>query len=733
VLVIIEVRMREYAHAGIACDARAATFSVVRPVLVIAACAVLAVVAGVTGRGLFARLGYAVFYDPGAESTRAARLAHEQFGEGDPDVVALYRLRVDDPKARAQLVDAMTRVRALPSVARVVDATGAAGERFVSADRRSTFALISLRGTPRDKAAALPGVRAALVAGEVTPQLGGLVPSGRALTRLAEQSLARGERIALPLTALLLVAIFGSVVAALVPVVIGGLSIVLALGALALLSRVMTVDAFAINVVTILGLGVAIDYALFIVSRYREEGSLERAMRTAGRVVLFSGVTVAASLAGLLVFAQPFLRSVAVGGIVVVLLAAALALIALPALLALLGPRIEWGRLPRPWRGRGHAPFRRVGRVVLRRPALVCVVATTLLLALALPFRRLQPSRSDVRSLPANEEPRQVAAAMARDFPSVTLTPLEIVVAFDGDAADPDRLAALFDYGARLAELDGVTRVDSIVSLAGAGTRDEASALADRIVMHRDYPGLASLLHGRYAMVRVSSSLPPDSPLGQSQVARVRTLAPPSGATVALFGQAAALHDFATGVRARAPLMLAVVAAAMFVVLLFAFRSLILPLKAMLMTALSLTASFGALVFVFQDGRLEQLLAYRSLGTIDATLPVVMFAVVFGLSMDYEVLILLRMRERWLATHDNRAAVLDGLERTGRLVTRAALLMVVVFSAFAAAPVIYVKALGLGLALAVLLDASVVRMLLVPAAMALLGRWNWWSPRLRAC
>jgi RND superfamily putative drug exporter len=221
----------------------------------------------------------------------------------------------------------------------------------------------------------------------------------------------------------------------------------------------------------------------------------------------------------------------------------------------------------------------------------------------------------------------------------------------------------------------------------------------------------------------------PDSPAGQDQVVRVRALAPP-GASVRVYGQAATLHDFAHGLKTRTPIMLAIIVSVMFVVLFGAFRSAVLPVKASVMTALSLTASFGALVFVFQDGRLQHLLGYEALGTIDATLPVVMFAVVFGLSMDYEVLILGRMREHWLATHDNRGSVVDGLAHSGRIVTRAALLMIVVFSAFAAAPVLYVKALGLGMSLAILLDATVVRMLLVPSTMALLGHWNWWAPPL---
>lgn len=725
---------------------------------VIGVCAAAALGAAIVGRQLFNKLGYAVFYDPAAESTRGLERARRLLGEGDPDVVALYRLP-DGVDATSALAPLMQRIATRPEVTRVVGPSGPIAQRFVSEDRRSAFVVVSLRGTPRAKAAALPSLRASLdlslPGATVHPELGGLVPSGRALTRLARDSLERGERIALPVTAVLLLVIFGSVVAALLPLAIGGLSIVFALALLELLSHAMSIDAFAVNVVTVLGLGVAIDYALFIVNRYREElararpgelarrQALSRAVQTAGRSVLFSGITVAASLAGLLVFRQPFLRSVAAGGLLVTLLASTLALVLLPAALALLGPRLERGRLPLLGRlaapnGPPSARWHRIASLVIRRRIVVCVGVTVFLLLLATPFRRVQPSRADVRALPASEEPRRVADAIARDFPGATLLPVSLLVELDGDLVDGDRLGQLWDYTERLRRVDGVARVDSLLSYAGATDREHAEDLAPLLERYRaraaptprGQPGLGAILDGsgRDTLVRVIPTAQPDSPEAQRQVAALRKVAPPEGGRVLAFGQAAALYDFASSLRTRAPWMLGTVVVAMFVVLFFAFRSVVLPVKAMLMTALSLTASFGAIVFVFQDGRLQHLLGYTVLGTTDATLPVVLFAVVFGLSMDYEVLILGRVRESYERTGSNARAVVEGLARTGRLVTSAALVMVVVFSAFAAAPVVYVKALGLGMALAVALDATVVRMLLVPSTMALLGRLNWWRP-----
>jgi uncharacterized membrane protein YdfJ with MMPL/SSD domain len=354
---------------------------------------------------------------------------------------------------------------------------------------------------------------------------------------------------------------------------------------------------------------------------------------------------------------------------------------------------------------------------------------TAFLLLLGAPFLRLQPSSVDVRSLPADEEARRVSEALSKHFPTSSQTPIMAVVAMEGDVVDGDRLGSLYEYTERLRRIRGVSRVESLLSYAGVKSRDQAEDLV--MLLDRNRDRAAMILHGRYTLLRVISDAPPDSALARKQVAEVRTMAPPPGASVLVYGQAARLRDSAESLRSRAPWMVAIICASMFVVLFIAFRSVVLPINAIVMTALSLTASFGAIVFVFQDGRLRRLLHYEALGTIDATLPVVMFAVIFGLSMDYEVLILGRIRETWLRTRDNRRAIVEGLGRTGRLVTSAALLMIVVFSAFAAAPVLFVKALGLGMALAVALDATVVRMLLVPSTMALLGRFNWWAPRRR--
>jgi RND superfamily putative drug exporter len=357
-------------------------------------------------------------------------------------------------------------------------------------------------------------------------------------------------------------------------------------------------------------------------------------------------------------------------------------------------------------------------------------VVTLFLLLLAAPFRRLKPSRADVRALPPSSEPRRVAAQLERDFPSLSLFPDHILVTFDDEVTRGLRMGDLWDYTERLKKVPGVERVESILSFADVKDRDGAEELGPMLA-GRNIPELRNAIHGPSALVRVVPLHPPDASFSHVRVDALRAIPPPPKARVLVGGQAATLVDFVSALRTHVPFMLALVGTAMFVILFLAFHSLVLPLEAMVMTTLSLTASFGASVFIFQDGRLERLLHYQSLGTTEATLPVVMFAVIFGLSMDYEVLILSRIRECRLSGCDDNQAIVEGLTRTGRLVTGAALLMLAVFSAFAAAPLTFVKALGLGMALAVALDATVVRMLLVPSTMALLGRANWWSPNVR--
>jgi len=494
------------------------------------------------------------------------------------------------------------------------------------------------------------------------------------------------------------------------PLVVGGLAILGAFTALRLITLVTDVSVFAINIVTMLGLGLAIDYALFIVSRFREElaaqpagrqgveDALVRTVATAGRTVAFSGVTVAISLAGLLLFPQMFLRSMAFGGIAAVLVAMAAALTVLPALLAVLGPRINAGSVPwlrrRPDRatdGSGGAWYR-VAHSVMRRPLAYMAVIVVGLLALGLPFRNVTFGGIDARALPAGTQSRQVSQTLDRDFTRNATTAIEVVVS-GADAAD------LRGYTERLRALPGAT---------GAQVTQTA-ADTSRIAVRYDADPISSR--------------------ARQLVADVRAVDPPVGSRVLVGGDTAELVDLLGSLGRTLPWMAAFVGLVTFVLLFLAFGSVLLPLKAIVMNLLSLTASFGALVWIFQQGHLSGLLGFTPTGTVEATQPILMLAIAFGLSMDYEVFLLSRVREQWGRTGNNTTAVATGLQRTGGIITSAALLLVVVIGAFATSGITFIKMIGVGMIIMLMIDATVVRALLVPATMRLLGRYNWWAPR----
>ncbi|MGH2584431.1 MAG: MMPL family transporter, partial [Dehalococcoidia bacterium] len=607
-----------------------------------------------------------------------------------------------------------------------------------------TFAVISLHGDAAEKEETAERIEPLLTAEGTTVQFGGVVPAGTALTEAVESGLQRAEMIAFPITAALLVLIFGSLVSASLPLILGALAIVLSLATLRIIAAFTDVSVFAINIVTVSGLGLAIDYALFIVNRYREElpergveGALVATLSTTGRAVAFSGVTVAASLVGLFVFPQMFLRSMALGGIAVALLTVVINLTLLPALLAVLGRRFEAGRLP--WLARtsperdpsGHGFWHRIAFGVMRRPVIVAAAVVALLLLLGAPFLGVRASTPDARVLDRGVEARLVSDILVSDFLPNQTTPHELAITTTDDALTPENVGALYDYTQQIAAIPGVTQVDSIFSLAPGLSREEYQATYSAPATQQDprlAAGLATYARGNHTRVAVVSEAAFDVPATQEQVDDLRALPASEGARVLVGGSAAELVDLKDSIVTRAPLMLAVIGTVMFVVLFLVFGSVTLPLKAMVMNLLSLTASFGAMVWIFQDGRFENILRYESLGSVDATMPLLMFAIVFGLSMDYEVLLLSRVREEYRRTGDNTLAVARGLAKTGRLITSAAALLVVVFLAFATSPIIFIKELGIGTALAIAIDATIVRGLLVPAAMKLMGRWNWWAP-----
>jgi RND superfamily putative drug exporter len=512
----------------------------------------------------------------------------------------------------------------------------------------------------------------------------------------SKADLTKAEALALPVLFLLMVFIFRSLLAALLPVLIGLMAIVGSLAGLRLLTLATEVSIFAVNVVTLLGLGLAIDYSLFMVSRYREElaqghevpEALRRTMLTAGRTIAVSAVTVALALASLLVFPQVFLRSIGFGGIAAVVLAAVFSLTVMAAMLAVLGQRL---RGKKPAKQGDSGMWSRVARAVMRRPVLVGMAVIAVLVVMGLPFLRISYGWLDTRVLPESSSSRQVQQVLEDQFPASVTRPIEAIIARPGDKE------AVANYVTALKGLDGV---DGVVV---TGMSDAA------------------------ARVTVSFAAEPISPEGRQLVEAVRAVPAPGG-EVLVGGDAAGFADLMDMLEQRLPWMALLVVLTTFVLLFLAFGSLILPIKAIIMNVLSLSAAFGAVVWIFQDGRLTGLLSFTSTGNIDVVQPILILAVAFGLSMDYEVFLLSRIREQYDLTGDNTEAVAVGLQRTGRIITSAALLLVVVILSFATSQVLVVKIIGIGLAIAIIVDATIVRALLMPATMRLLGRLNWWVP-----
>jgi putative drug exporter of the RND superfamily len=557
--------------------------------------------------------------------------------------------------------------------------------------------------------------------------------------RTLQADLQRAELVSLPLTLLLLLLVFGTFVAALLPLGVGVLAVMGGLGGVFLLAHLTNVSQYALNIVTLIGLGVAIDYSLFIVNRFREElergatteEALARTLATTGRAIAFSGLTVAVGLSGLLFYRGTFLSSMGMAGAIVVAFAVLYGLTFLPALLALLGPRVNRGRLPFIRPATHSRLWHRIATGVMRRPVIVLVPTLILILAIGAPFLRLRLANGDITLLPAHIESRQGYDLLRTQFPREDQSQLDVVVQYPGGSPlAPERVGALYDLSQRLGAIPGVLRVDSIVNLDPS---------LDKAAYQRLYaPGgnppaaaqdaITRTIGPQIVTLTLSSALPASSDAARAIVRQVRTQRTVADGQLLVSGATATDIDTIAQIRADTPAALLFVMVATYLVLFLLLGSVVLPLKAVLMNLLSITASFGALVWVFQEGHLSGLLHFTP-APLDPSVPVLLFCIVFGLSMDYEVLLLSRIQEEYRRTGENTHAVAAGLERSGRLITGAAAIMVGVFAAFGLADVVIIKSIGLGMALAVALDATIVRALIVPATMRLLGDRNWWAPR----
>jgi putative drug exporter of the RND superfamily len=672
----------------------------------IAAWVLMVVVSFIAAPVLFSSLTSDMGGGDGSESGRAddrvdelvARLPPQDRAERPgPTVVGIVDgFAVDDPATEAAVRDAVARIAQLPGVDAVVDAYGSDDPGLRAQDGRASAVVVTMDRSPdADPDAMADAVEAELErTGAPRVLVGHEDTADDEIEAQAEEDLGRAEMFALPLALLALIVVFGGLLAAILPLGVAFASMAGALIVLAGATITGDVAVYSINVITMFGIGVGIDYGLLVVSRFKEErarGSdvpvaLDRTMATAGRTVAYSGLTVAVALAGLLVFDSSGLRSLAIGGIGVVLVAVLAGLTLLPALLALVGRRLRPAKLRTT-----PGAFWHIARWVQRWALPVVAVAGVLLIVAGLPFLHARFENPDGRSLPESSVARQLAEASQR-FPGNEAEPIEVVAITTPD--DPQ----LATWVATVAARDDVAAVDVDDTLAPVGA----------------------------VQIDVVPQGPTQGDMAQDVVADVRRLDAPFETLVG--GDAAELVDLKASISSRLPWALTIVGLATIVLLFLMTGSVVVALKAVIMNVLSLGATFGVLVWVFQDGHLSGLLGFDSVGALDATMPLIVFLFAFGLSMDYEVFLLARIKEAWDETGDNDVAVATGLDRSGRIITSAAALLVIVFAGFAAGELVLIKQLGVGMAVAVFVDATIVRTLLVPATMTLMGRWNWWAP-----
>ena len=703
------------------------------------------------------------FVSPDAESERAINLLAQKLHLDLTIVQVIFTSdtqSADSPQFIQETQTALAHVRNWSEVSGIVSFTD--NPRQISLDRHAAYANVLIKPDPDSAVKLLPELEHRLqpVPGLKT-SIGGGPVFYEDIQSVSESDLRRAEFLAIPFAIIALLLVFRSVVAAILPALVGGGAVAVSLALIFGLGQITELSIFVLNITTLFGLGLGVDYSLFIVSRFREElahgRSVDEAVAisiaTAGRAVAFSGLTVSIGLIGLIFFRINMLRSVGMGGVLVVLLAVLAALTLLPAALAIIGTRINAFpvRLPRLWRrnrreaantaaannGIGqmqeehHGFWYRLSHIVMRYPVRVFIPVFLVLVSLGLPFLGVRFSAPDASILPPSVPSRAAFDLLAKRFNDRETTPILMAVQTKGNVMTADNIRKLYYYIQRVAADPRVARVDSIVSADPRFTLAQYELMYTHPQLIAD-PYLSALVKSSVAgdttSVLVISKYEMLDQRSQALVQTIRNTNPGGGITTLVDGSTAGDMDYVTSLYTDFPIAILVVAVTTYIVLLLLFRSLLLPLKAIIMNTLSILASYGALVVLFQDGFLHQVLNFTPLGFVEASGPILLFCSLFGLSMDYEVFLLSRIQEAFWQTGDNTKAVALGMQRSGGIITNAAIIVIVVSSCFATADMILVKALGLGMALAVLIDATLVRGLLVPATMRLLGNANWWLP-----
>jgi RND superfamily putative drug exporter len=731
----------------------------------------------IVGLALVPQLG-GVLKGGGFSSQRvqqAARLIQQRLDQGSTSLVVVFKGRTLDARSaafRQQETKVLAALKAaeIPGLRNIESYASSGVPQLLARDGRSSAAVLTFDTSADSVQKQVDSIRAALASGAKSTQLTPYVTGEAAITadmaHAALSDLRRVEMYGLPVALLALVVVFGTVVSAALPVVTGAMAVSVTLGAIYLLGRVTYMSIFCMNVATLLGLAVAIDYALFIVARFREElhngGTIEEAVeRTcaqAGRSVFYSGLAVAVGLIGLTFFPSPGLRSIGIGGALVVFFSVAASLTFMPALLGLLGTHIDaWRVVPQrpPHQSRFWTGWT---RILLRRPWAIVLASITLVALIASPAMGLKERMPSAASLPSSSQSRVGADILASEFDQQAFSPLSVLVSWNGSGKiDLAKAAQLYTIGQTLAKTPGVATVTSPFNMPGLNDPLALARLWPMFQTFLDHPGsipdhairLGSTTISRSqvaqirqlmqtsvgkgtVLFRVVTKALPTSSQAQDLVGTLRAIKAPAGMTVSIAGQAAndrdVLHDLST----RLPWIALWIIVSSYVVLLFLLRSALLPLLAIAVNWLTILMAWGVLAFVFQRDTLAGLLKFTNTGSVEIIVPIIILCLLFGITMDYAVFLLTRMHEAWRTTSDNRTSVVAGLVSSGRIVVSAAALVVIVVGAFVFTSIAETKVLGVSIALAVIFDTVLVRMSLLPGIMCYLGRANWWSPKISA-
>jgi RND superfamily putative drug exporter len=695
-------------------------------------------------RKLGDRLSQGGFEVPGSQSAKVTTITKTEFkGKfqfSDLLVMRSPTLVATDARYRDTFVKVRAALLKAPGIGAVSDPY-ANPKLAISRDGHVLTSSIGLNDDQNNALKHSPAVEKAVSdaanGSGIDAYLTGGAPFYKAFSDTTTNDLKRAEKIALPITLLILIFAFGSIVAAGVPLTLALVSLAVSFGIIAVIAGHTTVSTFAENTASMVGIGVGIDYSLFILTRFREQlrsdravsQSVGEAMASSGKAVFVSALTVVVALAGTQFVNVAAFKSMGFAAMIAVALAGAAALTLLPAILGMLGKRVNKWAIKRKKASEG-AVWHRWAMTVMRRPWIALFISLAILGALAYPALGLRMGSSGPSILPPKAAPRVAAEITAAAFGEGQGEPAQILVT-DPRGALGGGFADVYTLAQAVAKDPEVVRVDSIATLVPGAPLPQAQAIANSPQAQAFVTTLNSGNGQRTLILAVTKHGPQSDPVDK-MVDRLRKQLPtlvPAGVHVLIGGQPGLNTDILNEMSNKLVLVIGLVMLLSFLVLLLFFRSLLLPLKAILMNTASVLATYGILVFVFQHGHFQGLLGFKSSGTLDAFLPLFLFCILFGLSMDYEVFMLARIREEYLRTHDNTEAVGWGLEHTARIITSAALIMVTVFGAFAFASLAPIKAMGFGLASAVFLDATIIRVVMVPATMRLMGHWNWWIPR----